>query len=80
MILPEELKKVKGFSSIPPYLRVFPDPVALAPVFESGRKSEGPTGVVKKPEEEDLVTVENKRQIEDCMLSIEDKPNNGVCG
>lgn len=80
MVLPEELRKVKGFSSIPPYLRVFPDPVALAPVFEQGRKNEKANGVKKRPEEEDPVTVENKRQIENCMLNIEDKPDNTVCG
>lgn len=59
---------------------MFPDPVALAPVFEHSRKDEKPNGVKKRPEEEDPITVENKRQIENCMLEIEDRPENGTCG
>jgi len=37
VLLPNEFKEIKGFSSIPPFLRVFPDKIALSNVLPQSK-------------------------------------------
>ena len=61
-IVPIEIKKFKGFTAIPPFLRIFPSQLSL----QSLNKNK----YVAKEEKSQLLKIKNKRDIEDKLVKV----------
>ena len=66
IVLPKELTEIQGFSSIPPFLRIFPDKLALEPVLKKSLPEQ------VKEKKADPTAITNRRKVEDSMIAIEE--------
>lgn len=67
LTVPDEVRNIRGFTAIPPYLRVFPSNLALQNIKKSKYE--------EKEDDNELLKIKNKRAIEDKIVNITLKEN-----
>jgi hypothetical protein len=60
--VPDQVRNIHGFTSIPPFLRVFPSNLALQNIKGNN--------YIENVEESELLKIKNKREIEDKVVDI----------
>ena len=66
VVLPQEITQIDGFCSIPPFLRIFPDKLALEPILKKSHLEQ------VKEKKSDPTAIANRKRIEDSMIAIEE--------
>ena len=64
--VPDEIKKFRGFTAIPPFLRVFPSKLSLQNLTKRN--------YVEREEKSQLLSIKNKRDLEDKLVAVS-QPN-----
>ena len=78
LTVPDEVVNIRGFTSIPPFLRVFPSNLALQNVIKDVSKKNTPDisqEISQKDAESQVLKIKNKRDVEDKIVSITLKEN-----
>ena len=79
LTVPDEVINIKGFTSIPPFLRVFPSILALQNVIKDSNKQKETIDITQeisqKEAENQMLKIKNKRDVEDKIVSITLKEN-----